>query len=445
VNIATYDIVFRIPKGLTMVGTGTPGRQIQEGNQTVSDWHTDVPFAVAGFNFGRFSKQQVQLSDLNFAAEVFANTDDPGIADSIRQDVEEWRRRGYKVYGADVGGTFNTTGMMKKALGEAQLAIPLYTDFFGKTPFSRLAVTQQTAFTYGQSWPELVFLPLTAFLDATARNTLGMDDIHGFFKEVGPHEIAHQWWGHTVGFHSYRDEWISEGFSDFSASLFLQAVYQSTDDFHKFWDFERTLLTRKNAQGYRAIDTGSLTLGYRLMNKKVGVDIPRRLMYPKGAYVLHMLRMMMWDMQTGDQQFKAMMHDFVNTYTSKLASTEDFKSVVERHMTPVMNAAGNNKMDWFFDEWVYGTGMPRYDFKSSFNKGTDGTVSLNMSLTQAGVPDSFMMPVGIYLELADGRMIRIGSVLMKGSSTMTRDIALRGLKDIPKRAVINYNYDVLSE
>jgi len=56
-----------------------------------------------------------------------------------------------------------------------------------------------------------------------------------------------------------------------------------------------------------------------------------------------------------------------------------------------------------------------------------------------------VMPVAIYLELADGRIIRIGSVLMKGSATINKQIALRGLKDPPKRALINYNYDVLSE
>lgn len=444
-EFATYDLTFHTPKGLTMVGTGMPVRQIQEGNETISQWKSDIPFAVAGFNFGRFAKQNVKLADLQFDAEVFANTDDPGIADARRLAVEQWRRRGYRVFGADTGGTFNTTGMMKKALGEAQLAVPLYTDYFGRIPFPRLAVTQQTAFNYGQSWPELVFLPLTAFLDSTARHSLGMDDLHGFFKEVGPHEIAHQWWGHTVGFHSYRDQWISEGFSDFSASLFLQAFYQEGDEFHKFWDYERDLLTHKNQQGHRAIDVGPLTAGYRLMTNKTGVDIPRRLIYPKGAYVLHMLRMMMWDMPSGDQQFKAMMHDFVNTYTSKLASTEDFKTVVERHMTPVMNAAGNNKMDWFFDEWVYGTGLPKYDFNPSFSKGPDGTISLNMVLSQSGVGDTFMMPVGIYLELEDGKMVRIGSLLMKGSSTINRQIVLRGLKDPPKRALINYNYDVLSE
>jgi hypothetical protein len=442
---ATYDLTLATPKGLTMVGTGTPVRQIQEGNQNISEWHTDVPFAIAGFNFGRFKKQDVQLPNLGFTAEVFANEDDPGIADARRLKVDELRSKGYRVYGAEVGGTFNTTSMMKKALGEAQLAVPLYSDYFGRTPFQRLAITQQTALGFGQSWPELVFLPLTAFLDSTARHSLGMDDLHGFFKEVGPHEIAHQWWGHTVGFHSYRDQWISEGFSDFSASLFLQAFYREGDEFNKFWDYERYLLTRKNEQGYRAIDAGPLTLGYRLMNRKTGIDIPRRLIYPKGAYVLHMLRMMMWNIRDGDEPFKAMMHDFVNSYTSKLASTEDFKMVVERHMTPIMKAAGNGNMNWFFNEWVYSTGLPKYDFKHSFSKAPDGTILLSVALAQSGVDDSFVMPVPIYLELSGGKVMPIGSVLMKGSTTANEQIPLSGIKDPPKRALINYNHDVLSE
>ena len=52
---------------------------------------------------------------------------------------------------------------------------------------------------------------------------------------------------------------------------------------------------------------------------RTGYGITRRLIYPKGAYVLHMIRMMMYDKKTGDQQFKEMMPDFVNAYRGKAA------------------------------------------------------------------------------------------------------------------------------
>ena len=45
-----------------------------------------------------------------------------------------------------------------------------------------------------------------------------------------------------------------------------------------------------------------------------------------------------------------------------------------------------------------------------------------------------VMPVAIYLELADGRIIRIGSVLMKGSATINKQIALRGLNRLRKKS-----------
>jgi hypothetical protein len=53
-----------------------------------------------------------------------------------------------------------------------------------------------------------------------------------------------------------------------------------------------------------------------------------------------MVRMMMWDRKTGEQNFKATMQDFVRTYAGRATTTEAFKAVVEKHMTPEMAAFG---------------------------------------------------------------------------------------------------------
>jgi len=153
---------------------------------------------------------------------------------------------------------------------------------------------------------------------------------------------------------------MSEGFADMSASLFLQLIEKNPQKFITFWNDERELLTERNKEGFRAIDAGPLTMGYRLSNSRSGFDITRRLIYPKGAYVLHMVRMMMWDRRTGDQNFKETMQDFVKTYSGRAATTEDFKAMVEKHQTAEMKRVGNGKMDWFFDEYVYGTALPSY-------------------------------------------------------------------------------------
>ena len=80
----------------------------------------------------------------------------------------------------------STTGMLDKALAEAELSVRLYSDYFGPLPYKHLAVTQQTAGNYGQAWPGLVWLPITYFYDTTVRHQLGMDDPKGYFKVVEP-------------------------------------------------------------------------------------------------------------------------------------------------------------------------------------------------------------------------------------------------------------------
>lgn len=443
-DYATYELTFRIPTGLKMVATGVKTREVDEGDQNISEWKSQIPLAVAGFNFGRFKKEEAKLPEQNYDVESYANLETPDILKGIQlamNDVE-WQTKG-RLIGANTLGTLNTTTMMKKALGEAQLAIPLYTEYFGPAPYTRLAMTQQTAFAFGQSWPTLVYLPITSFFDSTTRHQFGMDDPHGFFKVVGPHEVAHQWWGHAVGFHSYRDQWMSEGFAEFSASLFLQAVYKDGNEFNKFWDDERDLLTRKNKEGFRAIDVGPVIMGYRLVSTKAGFDVYRKLVYPKGGYILHMIRMMMWDMQNGDQRFKDMMQEFVKTYMNRPATTEDFKVIVEKHMIPSMDIAGDGKMDWFFNEYVYGTALPNYKFEYSFSNAPEGTVMMSFKIAQSNVDDSFRMPVPIYLELANRRLFRIGMVPMAGNRTFEKQIALRGLKEKPRRAMLNYFDDIL--
>ena len=236
---------------------------------------------------------------------------------------------------------------------------------------------------------------------------------------------------------------MSEGFADASASIFLQLSHPKPDQFFDFWKVERKAITEKNAFGFRPIDVGPVTMGYRLNSHKTGEDIARDLIYPKGAYILHMIRMMMWTPKEEDARFKATMHDFVSTYRLKAATTEDFKAIVEKHMSPQMDLDGNQKMDWFFNQYVYGTDLPAYHFEGQVTE-TDTGASLHYKLTQSGVSPNFKMLVPLYLEFTDGKTLRIGSIHITGSSTKEQTANLPKLPGKVKRVLINYNYDVLS-
>jgi hypothetical protein len=444
-----FDMTFHIPRGMKIAATGTLVNENTDGKQDVTTWKSEVPQTVAGFNFGLFKMEEANLTQPAYLIQSYANEEPPDWVKSILN----------RANGGDLPtslarprerpevalGSMNTTSMLQKALGDGEMAVQLYSNYFGPIPYKRLAITQQTACTFGQAWPTLVWLPICAFLDETVRHGLGLDfGDRGYWKVVTPHEVAHQWWGHEVGFNSYRDQWMSEGFADMSASLFIQAVEKNPKKFNEFWNDERELITERNKDGFRAIDVGPLTMGYRLNNSRTGVNITRDLIYPKGAYILQMVRMMMWSGQTGDQDFKATMQDFVKTYAGRPATTEDFKSTLEKHMTRDMNAGGNGKMDWFFNEYVYGTALPTYDFVGTFDKNPAGEVVFNYSLKQSGVDDNFVMPVPVYFELADGRTVSLGRIQVKGNYTAQGKVALKGMKDPPKRALINYNHDVLA-
>lgn len=418
-DYATYDLRFSIPKHLKMVATGARVSDVVEGDKNLSVWRSEAPQAVAGFHLGRFTRLAKKMDGLGIEIESFANTED-----------------------ANFAGYAAGKGMMQKAMAEAELSLMLYTDYFGPIAYKRVAMTQQMALSFGQAWPGLVWLPRSAFVDSTIRHFAGMDDRRGYFKIVGPHEVAHQWWGHTVGFNSYRDQWMSEGFSELSASLYIQLIQKKPKEFINYWKDQLELMTEKNAFGFRAADAGPVTMGYRLYTDKT-TDIPRRLIYPKGGFILHMVRMLMWDPKTGDERFKAMLREFVSAYANRTATTEDFKAMLEKHITPEMDIDGNRSMDWFFNQFVYGIALPSYKFSHTFEDDPQRGVVLNVSITQSNVDEDFRMRVPIYLELADGRVFRLGSAGMKGNTSMQDKIAL-GKVPRPKRAMLNHYYDVMA-
>jgi len=440
----TYDMTFRIPKGMKMAATGVLVSENNEGSENVTVWKSEAPQTVAGFSFGKFKKEEAKLDKPPYLVQSYANEESPDWVQSLARAASGDSAPGTLPRGLALG-TLSTTGLNKKALAETEVALEVYTDYFGPSSFRHLQVTQQTACNFGQSWPELVWIPICYYFDTTVRHQLGMDwGDRGYWRVVTPHEVAHQWWGHTIGFDSYRDQWMSEGFADMSAALYLSATEKNLQKTLSFWKDERELLLERNAQGFRAIDAGPVTMGYRMSNSRTGFDVTRRLIYPKGAYILHMIRMMMWDRRNGDRDFKEMMQDFVKTYSGKAASTEDFKAIVEKHMNADMKAMGDSKMDWFFGEYVYGTQLPSYSFDSSFETSPEGDVVLKFTLSQANVDDRFRMLVPIYLEMADGRTVMLGHVRISGSSTAEQKVPLRGLKEKPRKAIINYMDDVLA-
>lgn len=440
---ATFDITLRYPKQFVMVGVGELVEpEKTEGDLKISHWSSkDVEMAVAGFNYGDFIKKEVDDKNAGYGLEVYVNREIPDELKAYQQAVQQAQENGADI-AANIGAV-STSSLAQTVLGESQNAVRIYNTFFGKMPFKRIAMTQQPAGFFGQSWASLVYMPYFAFISESQRAQIfgtqnGKD---GFWREVGAHEIAHQWWGHAVGWTSYHDQWMSEGFAEFSTSLYILYVKKDVNEFTKFWDDQRRLIVDPSPQtmGKKPYTVGPVTQGYRLNTAKTG-NIARRLIYPKGAYILHMLRMMMYNRKTADAEFSKMMKDFVTSHYNKDVSTEDLKAIVEKHITPEMDIDKNGKMDWFFDEWVYGNEIPSYKFEYALNK-TDGKTIMTAKITQSDVSDNFVMPVPIYVDFGNG-WVPLGSVTVAGNKPF--DLGSLELPQMPKKVAICALDDVLA-
>jgi len=420
---STFDLTFKVPHQYTLVGVGKLVKEWREEDFAASQWTSDIPLAVAGFNYGIFKKKQ--------------RTDD-----ATKYEIEGYATSEMPAYLQHAQFAMTPSHLSENAMIDAENAIRLYSQYFGEAPYGRIAITQQPQFNFGQSWPTLVYLPISAFLDSTQRWMLmGQQAFRfaDFIQEVTPHEVSHQWWGHMVGWATYHDQWLSEGFADFSAGLFLQFIEKTPDKYLKYWDNARKTILEKNQFGMNANGAGPLWMGLRLNTHKTP-GAYNRLVYPKGGYIVHMLRSMMRDPKTHDANFIAMMKDFVHTHYNQNASTADFQQIVEKHMTPAMNLDGNGRMDWFFNEWVFGTEVPGYRLDYSLAE-EGGKVVLKGMVEQTGVPATFKMLVPLYLDFT-GKPAMVGQIALAGS-VKSKEFRIT-LPQRPKRVLLCAEHDVLA-
>lgn len=423
-----YDLTFKVPKKFKVISVGKLQSESNEDDLAVSHWITPIPVAVAGFNYGEYQKLDLPDTITNYKISGYYLSELP---DNLR------RSRALQ--------SMAPRSMTKFALEQTRAQLELCTLYFGRSPYEEIYITEQPNFNFGQSWPNLVYLPISAYTDSTQRWMLfGQinSKFTGFVQEVTPHEVAHQWWGHAVGWASYHDQWLSEGFAEFSAGLFLQQAVAGDwrKDYIEFWERLRQRILEKNNYGVAPNDAGPLWMGTRLISPRTE-SAYQNVTYPKGAYVLQMLRSMMRSTADTDQDkdFIAMMHDFVDSHRERPATTESFKAIAERHMTKLMDFQKNGRLNWFFDEWVYGTQVPRYRFEYQTTPVEDGKVKLHMAVTQSEVDDHFTMLVPVFADFGKG-MIRIGQMGVVGNSTQHADVLLPAQ---PKKVALNAYKEIL--
>jgi hypothetical protein len=137
------------------------------------------------------------------------------------------------------------------------------------------------------------------------------------------------------------------------------------------------------------------------------------------------------------------MKEFASTYAGKEATTEDFQAIAEKHVPQSMRLTKDNRLDWFFGQWVYGTAIPRYQSKFDFADAGGGKYKVTGSVTQSEVPDNFAVVMPVYVFFDKNSFVKLGSVVLVGNQTKPVEFEIP-LAQKPQKFTINAMHDVLA-
>jgi hypothetical protein len=258
----------------------------------------------------------------------------------------------------------------------------VFSGLFGPYPFEKLTVVQrQWATGGGHSPASLVILnDLPRASDGTRLLAANTPVNLGRFR-IGylAHEIAHQWWGQGVSWATYKDQWLSEGLSQFSAALYLRSRMGE--------GAYRGLLRQFSRWTVRKSGLGPILLGTRLRH----LDFAgyQAIVYDKSALVMAMLLDGL-----GEDRFFSGLRDFFARHRGQAARTRDF--------IQAMSAAAGRDLKPFFDRWLGSHLLPELQASHSLHV-VDGRPVLRLSLTQTG--PAFAFPLWVAWT-EDGRKVR---------------------------------------
>ncbi len=447
-HFALFDLSFRWPRRFTLVATGDKIESHEDSDSKSGKWKSEIPFATAGFNLGEY---KVAATGDVPKVRIYANRE---LEQAIAKRLDE--RNSTRL---DTPTTFvhplngATSSVLAAApapnptvslndLGNRVLdSIQFFRNINGTFPLDHLDISQIPG-SFGQGWPGLIYLSTLAFLPADTQEQAGITEwTQRASRNLMPfHEVAHQWWGNVTIAADYRDTWIEEGLAHYLAILYWDSKKPSEHRLNSWLEHYRADLLTKAPGSIEVIEqTGPLTLGPRLASTK-SPDAYATIMYGKGTWVIHMLHEMMREpgAPDPDAKFRELLQSILKDYKYLPFSTDDFKHAVEQHMNPTMDLEGTRRMNWFFDQWVRGTGIPHYTVKYDVKpKGTEFVVS--GILLQTGVSDIFTAPIPIYGAHGPGKPEKLGVVITTGNETHFHF----GTRTRPSRLVIDPQLTVL--
>jgi aminopeptidase N len=206
-----------------------------------------------------------------------------------------------------------------------------------------------------------------------------MTSLSGFNFTLVAHELMHQWFGDQVTCATWQDIWINEGFASYGEYLALEKLKSAAEADLWMQQAHEWALSEPDGSVYIPKDEAS----------EAGRIFSRALSYKKGACLLHMIRHEL----KSDTLFYSVLSNFQRIYADSTATGADFLNV--------LNQVSGRDFSWFFDQWYYGKGFPR--FKVVWWQEND---SLNLDVRQTGSSSSttfFRTRLDIRLQYENGK------------------------------------------
>jgi hypothetical protein len=382
---STFDMTFRHPKRYRVASVGTRlSEELDAENKeaAVSKYKMDFPVSLVTFALGPFKRHPDSIKwEKGGAPTPLEFSSLPGDLFPIKEDF---------------------------IVAELNNTVRYFTATFGAYPYPIFGATFHP-FPFGQGIATMLMIPPA---DRANKRT------YSFIA----HETAHQWWGNIVAWRSYRDQWLSEGFAEYSGILYTSRR-DGRGAAEDLLSELRTSLkdppeTLTGIGKGRLVDVGPIILGHRLNTSKTG-GAYSTLIYNKGALVLRMLHFMLTNPSTGEgQPFFDMMTDFVERYRNKTASTDDFRAVVNEHFakTPIAKKYGMTNLNWLFRQAVYQSEFPSYEMQYKITPDGDGKVVVAGTITQKNAGENWIMVLPVRFGF-DGNQTAMGTVIVQGPST----------------------------
>lgn len=387
-GFAKFDVIYHFPKDLDLVAPGDAVLDKVEGNERIIERRIDVPLPMAGFNLGHYDRTIAKRGQ--FTVEVCANRRPLARPEAPpSEEIGPRRPPGMRAMRQMEGIQTQEEDRVTTLAHDIGDVMEFYTRRLGPPPLTKLIVSPIPA-PFGQGFGGILYLSTMAYMQPSGKLFADLDaQTRLFFTDLmHAHEVAHQWWGNLVTTSGYHDEWIMEALSNYCALLYLEKR-RGAKAAETLLDSYRASLLDRNEIGEMVESAGPVTQGHRVeLEGKPGAWVA--VMYGKGTWIMRMLAARM-----GNERFWEMLAEIRKRYEYKSISTDQFREICAEFMPPGLP---DKKLDAFFEQWVWGTGIPALKLTSKVS-GRPPALEVSGTLAQANVPDDFSadFPVEIAL------------------------------------------------